>query len=141
MRREIVRTEIGLDFDDAADPLDAAGDVNQMLAEQLVRDDDGIAIVESAPAASSSRLRLDLRGGLALRAALVAHEVDAAADDHGGAEPGHRVGQHVPDPRVEVDAPRERGVLDRRDHGRLRTAERVGEGELAESADDADPRR
>jgi hypothetical protein len=46
MRREIVRSEVSLDFDDAPDALDAAGGVDQTFAEELVRDFDRVAIVE-----------------------------------------------------------------------------------------------
>jgi hypothetical protein len=48
MRGQIVRTEIRFDLDDPAHTLHAAVDVHQALAEQLVRDDDRIAVVELA---------------------------------------------------------------------------------------------
>ena len=47
MRGEVVFAEIGFDFDDFADALDAAGMVNEPFSEQFLRDEDGVAVVKS----------------------------------------------------------------------------------------------
>ena len=48
MRGEIVRAEIRLDLDDAADAPDTADHVDQVLAEEVARDVDRVAVVERA---------------------------------------------------------------------------------------------
>ena len=53
--REVVRTEVGLRLDDAPHALDARNDVHEVLAEELPRDEDRVAVVESARKAPRAR--------------------------------------------------------------------------------------
>jgi hypothetical protein len=48
VRSEIVGPEISLDFDDSAHALHTSGRVDQAFTEELVSDDDRIAVVEIA---------------------------------------------------------------------------------------------
>jgi len=46
--REVVRAEVGLDLDDAADALDTPRAPYEVLPEQVLRDGDRVAVVERA---------------------------------------------------------------------------------------------
>lgn len=48
MRGAIVRPQIGLDFDDLADTLDAARHVNQVFPEQLLSNLNSVSFIEGA---------------------------------------------------------------------------------------------
>ena len=48
MRGQVVRPEVGLGLDDAPDTLHAPDHVHEVLAEQLLRHERGVAIVEGS---------------------------------------------------------------------------------------------
>ena len=48
MRGEVVRPEVGLDLDDAADPRQSVSAADKALPEQVAGDRDGVAVVELA---------------------------------------------------------------------------------------------
>jgi hypothetical protein len=48
MGGQIVRPEIGFDLDDAGDTLYVFGMVDEVLAEQIARDRNGIAVIKEA---------------------------------------------------------------------------------------------